>query len=233
MNTCIAERVVDYIYGGDRRQRSGRRGSPSSPPDPPPRSLKAAAAAEEEAMVLEEEDGDGLVGEEGDGEGEGGNFDEDEDEEADDSDPLSPWRGRCGSCCRSSPAARPPFFLRLPKGAEHPAAPVLRHPEAEQPQAHLLQQVGAQLREERLCAGRVRPYGPPGQRLERLLGQAPDAPGDLGDEPLPKVNHFPGSWCIGRKDRLARTLLGFKRRLGRVYDFHPEVYHLPSERRMR
>jgi hypothetical protein len=26
-----------------------------------------------------------------------------------------------------------------------------------------------------------------------------------------KVNHFPGSWCVGRKDRLLRTLQKFKR----------------------
>jgi tubulin polyglutamylase TTLL4 len=47
-----------------------------------------------------------------------------------------------------------------------------------------------------------------------------------------KVNHFPGSWCIGRKDRLARTLLAFQRRLGGHFDFHPDVLHLPVDRRM-
>jgi len=48
-----------------------------------------------------------------------------------------------------------------------------------------------------------------------------------------KVNHFPGSWNIGRKDRLARTLLACKRRHGAEhFNFHPDVFHLPGERRM-
>jgi tubulin polyglutamylase TTLL4 len=49
-----------------------------------------------------------------------------------------------------------------------------------------------------------------------------------------KVNHFPGSWCLGRKDRLMRTL-GRKRReglrAGAAYDFLPSGYLLPRERR--
>jgi tubulin polyglutamylase TTLL4 len=50
---------------------------------------------------------------------------------------------------------------------------------------------------------------------------------------LQKVNHFPASWCIGRKDRLTRTLNTMKRVLGangNVYDFHPETFILPAER---
>lgn len=50
---------------------------------------------------------------------------------------------------------------------------------------------------------------------------------------LQKVNHFPASWCIGRKDRLTRTLNSMKRALGAngaLFDFHPETFILPGER---
>lgn len=50
---------------------------------------------------------------------------------------------------------------------------------------------------------------------------------------LQKINHFPASWCIGRKDRLARTLNTMKRvhgANGSVFDFHPETFILPGER---
>jgi hypothetical protein len=50
---------------------------------------------------------------------------------------------------------------------------------------------------------------------------------------LQKVNHFPASWCIGRKDRLTRTLNTMKRvhgANGSVFDFHPETFILPGER---
>mmetsp|Transcript_9416 Transcript_9416/g.35254 ORF Transcript_9416/g.35254 Transcript_9416/m.35254 type:complete len:854 (-) Transcript_9416:251-2812(-) len=44
-----------------------------------------------------------------------------------------------------------------------------------------------------------------------------------------KVNHFPGSWCIGRKDRLMRCLERARRRLPREYNFFPEGFILPAE----
>jgi len=47
---------------------------------------------------------------------------------------------------------------------------------------------------------------------------------------LQKINHFPASWCIGRKDRLTRTLNSMKRIFGGVYDFHPETFILPADR---
>lgn len=50
---------------------------------------------------------------------------------------------------------------------------------------------------------------------------------------LQKINHFPASWCIGRKDRLTRTLNTMKRVHGAnaaVFDFHPETFILPAER---
>jgi len=39
---------------------------------------------------------------------------------------------------------------------------------------------------------------------------------------LQKVNHFQASWCVGRKDRLLRTLLAMKRVHGEDFNFHPE-----------
>jgi len=47
---------------------------------------------------------------------------------------------------------------------------------------------------------------------------------------LQKVNHFSASWCIGRKDRLMRTINGMKRIHGKHYEIHPEGYILPGER---
>src|SRR5690349_6665444 len=45
------------------------------------------------------------------------------------------------------------------------------------------------------------------------------------------LNHFPGSWAIGRKDSLARHLNKAKRLYGNtVYDFHPETFNLPADR---
>jgi tubulin polyglutamylase TTLL4 len=47
---------------------------------------------------------------------------------------------------------------------------------------------------------------------------------------LQKVNHFPSSWCIGRKDRLMQTI-GFMARLhGKEhFGFHPDGFVLPQE----
>ena len=47
---------------------------------------------------------------------------------------------------------------------------------------------------------------------------------------LQKVNHFPSSWCIGRKDRLMQTITMMRRVHGSEYDFHPEGFILPQER---
>lgn len=47
---------------------------------------------------------------------------------------------------------------------------------------------------------------------------------------LQKVNHFPNSWCIGRKDRLLRLITAMKRLHGAAYDIHPDGYILPGEK---
>jgi tubulin polyglutamylase TTLL4 len=47
---------------------------------------------------------------------------------------------------------------------------------------------------------------------------------------LQKVNHFPASWCIGRKDRLVRTINTMKRTHPGEFDIHPDSFILPSER---
>ena len=45
-----------------------------------------------------------------------------------------------------------------------------------------------------------------------------------------KVNHFPDSWCIGRKDRLMKTLIKQRRFAGgNLYDFFPKGFNLPRE----
>lgn len=47
---------------------------------------------------------------------------------------------------------------------------------------------------------------------------------------LQKINHFPDSWCIGRKDRLVRTLSCMKRIHGEEFNFHPESFVLPADK---
>jgi len=47
---------------------------------------------------------------------------------------------------------------------------------------------------------------------------------------LQKVNHFPHSWCIGRKDRLVRTMQAMHRLHGNEFNFHPPSFILPTER---
>jgi tubulin polyglutamylase TTLL4 len=49
-------------------------------------------------------------------------------------------------------------------------------------------------------------------------------------ECLQKVNHFPASWCVGRKDRLSRTMNTMKRLHGKEFDFHPESFILPADK---
>lgn len=46
---------------------------------------------------------------------------------------------------------------------------------------------------------------------------------------LQKASHFPSSWCVGRKDRLSRTINSMKRLYPDEYSFHPESFVLPVE----
>jgi tubulin polyglutamylase TTLL4 len=47
---------------------------------------------------------------------------------------------------------------------------------------------------------------------------------------IQKVNHFPASWCVGRKDRLARTMNTMKRLHGKEFDYHPDTFIMPNDR---
>ena len=47
---------------------------------------------------------------------------------------------------------------------------------------------------------------------------------------LQKVNHFPGSWALGRKDRLSRTIWAMKRLYPSDFNFHPESFVLPVDK---
>ena len=52
-----------------------------------------------------------------------------------------------------------------------------------------------------------------------------------------RVNHFPGTWCIGRKDNLLRTLRKARKRRSapsegktiNAFDYHPNTYILPQQ----
>ena len=48
---------------------------------------------------------------------------------------------------------------------------------------------------------------------------------------LMQVNHFPGTWGVGRKDRLCRNLARMKRDFPEDYDIAATTYLLPSDRR--
>lgn len=48
--------------------------------------------------------------------------------------------------------------------------------------------------------------------------------------PYKKLNHWPASWCIGRKDRLARNVARLQRRHGEAFDIAPKTFLLPTER---
>lgn len=48
--------------------------------------------------------------------------------------------------------------------------------------------------------------------------------------PYQKVNHFPGTWALGRKDRLARNMARMQREFGDHFDFHSHTYILPADR---
>lgn len=50
--------------------------------------------------------------------------------------------------------------------------------------------------------------------------------------PRHKVNHLPGSFCIGRKDNLWRSIYRMQSEHGRdSFDFLPECFILPRDRR--
>lgn len=44
-----------------------------------------------------------------------------------------------------------------------------------------------------------------------------------------KVNHFPGTWELGRKDRLYRNISKMRRRHGDAYDILPFAFELPGD----
>ena len=47
--------------------------------------------------------------------------------------------------------------------------------------------------------------------------------------PNQKVNHFPGTWGIGRKDALGRNTAAMRKKFGSHFAFHPKTYVLPAE----
>eukprot|EP00945_MAST-04E_sp_MAST-4E-sp1_P004513 g4513.t1 len=48
---------------------------------------------------------------------------------------------------------------------------------------------------------------------------------------LQKVNHFPGTYIIGRKDRLGQILGVMHRRFGEAYSIHADTFVMPQDRR--
>ena len=48
--------------------------------------------------------------------------------------------------------------------------------------------------------------------------------------PPAQTNHFPGTWGVGRKDRLCRNLARMKRDFGEHYNISATTYLLPTDR---
>ena len=44
-----------------------------------------------------------------------------------------------------------------------------------------------------------------------------------------KINHFAGSWCIGRKDQMWRNVQRMRRLYGKAYDIAPSTYVFPED----
>ena len=44
-----------------------------------------------------------------------------------------------------------------------------------------------------------------------------------------KVNHFPGSWNLGRKDRLSRNFTKMRRKFPKAYDFFAKTFIMPED----
>ena len=51
-----------------------------------------------------------------------------------------------------------------------------------------------------------------------------------GLPPGKRVNHFPGSWAIGRKDNINNHVMKMKRKHGEPFNFLPEGYVFPKDR---
>lgn len=48
-------------------------------------------------------------------------------------------------------------------------------------------------------------------------------------QPWQKVNHFPGTWVLGSKDRLALKIEEMRRRHSTVFNIAPASYILPRD----
>ena len=62
-----------------------------------------------------------------------------------------------------------------------------------------------------------------------LMSSPPKPEFLLGFNAFQRVNHFPGSWQIGRKDNLWRNVSRLRRRFGRDYEICPNTYILPED----
>ncbi|KAJ9464876.1 Tubulin polyglutamylase ttll-4 [Diplonema papillatum] len=47
-----------------------------------------------------------------------------------------------------------------------------------------------------------------------------------------KVNHFPGTWGVGRKDQLHKNTLRFRKKFGDAFDFTPMSWVIPQDARL-
>lgn len=45
-----------------------------------------------------------------------------------------------------------------------------------------------------------------------------------------KINHFPGMFCLSRKNHLGRNLMKMRKKFQNEYDFFPLTWMFPSER---
>lgn len=86
----------------------------------------------------------------------------------------------------------------------------------------------------------------PATKLQERVATAPTSPPTLprspphrpslatplqsvGLLPYQRLNHFPGTWELGRKDKLYRNIAKFRRLRGADFDFVPRFFVLPDD----
>jgi len=161
----------------------------------------------------------------------GGGEDEDEEQEEPDTDPLEPVAGQV----RLAPSVfngRQPtiFFDYPPELGETRQAPFVVQPLNARKMAFTTKWERNCVKNAFARAGFERVQGKGAWNAN--WGKHPSHKELAGMNRFQKVNHFPGSWCIGRKDRLMRTLHKFRRSHGATFHFHPEGFQLPIEKKI-
>ncbi len=154
-----------------------------------------------------------------------------DDEEGKDEDEESPYRDPPEGFVRLRPGCAP--FLPPTIFVEYPVELNLKRDDVNflEPLRH--RKLGYKSYWERICVRNAfkRAGFEKSNKFWTSLWSKHQSEAQLSDlECLQKVNHFPASWCVGRKDRLSRTMNTMKRLHGKEFNYHPESFILPSDK---